>query len=132
MAGPVLRILGQVAAMAVGVFGRAFVTAYQQAVAQAKQGKGAAQAAEAAAKAAGVKKNQMNLGQACQILNITESEINPATVAKQYDRYHSANAVDNGGSFYIQSKVYRAKEMLDMHMREMEERKREEMQAKRG
>jgi mitochondrial import inner membrane translocase subunit TIM16 len=43
----------------------------------------------------------------------------PATqIAQQYEKYFSANAVENGGSFYLQSKVYRAKEQLDEFIKE--------------
>jgi len=127
MSGPVLRILGQVAVAAVGIFGRAFVSAYQQAVQNAKSGKGTAQAA---AQSAGVIKNAMNLNQACGILNIVEAEATPAIVKKQYDKYYASNAVDKGGSFYIQSKVYRANELLDMHFKEMEKLAAERMHKK--
>eukprot|EP00520_Triparma_pacifica_P020047 CAMPEP_0118657714 /NCGR_PEP_ID=MMETSP0785-20121206/14171_1 /TAXON_ID=91992 /ORGANISM="Bolidomonas pacifica, Strain CCMP 1866" /LENGTH=122 /DNA_ID=CAMNT_0006550661 /DNA_START=182 /DNA_END=547 /DNA_ORIENTATION=- len=118
MAGPIIRILGQVAVMAAGIFGKAFVTAYQQAIHQAKSG--GPQAAEAAAKAAGISKNTMNRGQARMILNLEKEECTPQSIQKQYDRYFKSNAVENGGSFYIQSKVYRAKEILDAHMLEKE------------
>ncbi|GMI41315.1 hypothetical protein TrCOL_g573 [Triparma columacea] len=117
MAGPIIRVLGQVAVLAAGIFGKAFVSAYQQAVMQAKNGP---QAAEAAAKAAGIAKNQLTRGQARQILNLEKENTNPESVQKAYDRYFKANAVENGGSFYIQSKVYRAKELLDLHMKELE------------
>lgn len=46
---------------------------------------------------------------------------------QQYEKYLSANAVENGGSFYLQSKVYRAKEQLDEFMKE---KRMEEKQAK--
>ena len=39
---------------------------------------------------------------------------------KQYDKYFQANAVEKGGSFYLQSKIYRAKEMLDEYIKEKE------------
>lgn len=32
---------------------------------------------------------------------------------QQYDKYFAANDPEKGGSFYLQSKVYRAKEALD-------------------
>mmetsp|Transcript_28275 Transcript_28275/g.53518 ORF Transcript_28275/g.53518 Transcript_28275/m.53518 type:complete len:134 (-) Transcript_28275:107-508(-) len=125
MAGPIIRILGQVAVMAAGIFGKAFVTAYQQAVQQAKAGGGAKQAASAAAKAAGIEKNVLTKSEARQILNLEKSDCTPENIQKQYDRYFNANAVDNGGSFYLQSKVYRAKELLDFHMMEKEREARE-------
>ena len=41
-------------------------------------------------------------------------------ILQQYDRYFQANAVEKGGSFYLQSKIYRAKEMLDDYIKEKE------------
>eukprot|EP00977_Amphora_coffeiformis_P022839 scaffold11639_cov172-Amphora_coffeaeformis.AAC.16 len=41
---------------------------------------------------------------------------------QQYEKYMAANDVSKGGSFYLQSKVYRAKEMLDDYL---EEKKKE-------
>jgi Pam16 len=40
---------------------------------------------------------------------------------QQYDRYMASNDPKKGGSFYLQSKVYRAKELLDEFQREMRE-----------
>ena len=37
---------------------------------------------------------------------------------QQYEKYMAANDVSKGGSFYLQSKVYRAKEMLDKYIEE--------------
>ena len=47
-----------------------------------------------------------------------------ATFLQQYDKYMAANDVSKGGSFYLQSKVYRAKELLDEYVAEkkMEDR----------
>ena len=47
---------------------------------------------------------------------------------QQYEKYFVANAVENGGSFYLQSKIYRAKEELDEFIKEkrMEESKAKE------
>uniref|UniRef100_A0A7S2YNE7 Mitochondrial import inner membrane translocase subunit TIM16 n=1 Tax=Entomoneis paludosa TaxID=265537 RepID=A0A7S2YNE7_9STRA len=38
--------------------------------------------------------------------------------AQQYEKYMASNDVSKGGSFYLQSKVYRAKEMLDKYLEE--------------
>ena len=48
----------------------------------------------------------------------TEGEATAEAIQKQYDRYFEANKVENGGSFYLQSKVYRAKELLDEYVAE--------------
>ena len=47
-------------------------------------------------------------------------------VEQQFDRYFATNAVEKGGSFYLQSKIYRAKEQLDEFIRETEEMKKQE------
>ena len=39
-------------------------------------------------------------------------------MAKQYEKYFAANDISKGGSFYLQSKVYRAKEALDLDFKE--------------
>ena len=47
---------------------------------------------------------------------------------QQFDKYFAANAVEKGGSFYLQSKIYRAKEMLDAYI---QEKKAEEEEKKK-
>ena len=37
---------------------------------------------------------------------------------QQFEKYFAANSVEKGGSFYVQSKIYRAKEMLDQFIAE--------------
>jgi import inner membrane translocase subunit TIM16 len=125
MSGPLLRILGQVAIAGVSVFSRAFLSAYQQAVQNAKKGGSAASAASA------IMKNTMSKSQALSILNITEKEATPEIVKKQYDRYFNSNAVEKGGSFYIQSKVYRANELMQAHFKEMEKQAADRMAGKK-
>jgi hypothetical protein len=83
MSGPLIKMLGQLAVVGASVFGRAFVTAYQQAIQNAKKG---GPAAAEAARSAGVMKSGMDRGQALGILNLTEAEANPQAVAKQYKR----------------------------------------------
>jgi len=52
------------------------------------------------------------------------------TTLQQYEKYFAANSVENGGSFYLQSKVYRAKEQLDEFIKEkrMEDKQQSEQQ----
>lgn len=54
----------------------------------------------------------MSLEEARQILNV-DPEATPEEVQKQYDHLFAVNDKAKGGSFYVQSKVYRAKERLD-------------------
>jgi import inner membrane translocase subunit TIM16 len=50
---------------------------------------------------------------------------------QQFEKYFAANSVDKGGSFYLQSKVYRAKQMLDQYIAEkkLEDKEAREKQA---
>jgi import inner membrane translocase subunit TIM16 len=40
--------------------------------------------------------------------------------SQQFDKYFAANAVGRGGSFYLQSKVYRAKQLMDEYLADKE------------
>lgn len=53
----------------------------------------------------------MTLEEATQILNLEKLE--PEEIQKQYDHLFSMNDKSKGGSFYLQSKVFRAKERID-------------------
>ena len=109
MAGPLARLLAQALVIAGSVVGRAFLQAYSQAAHQAKQGgKGAAQ------QAAKSFRRQMSQSEALKVLNFSESSPPKSVeeVLSKYDRYFKANDPQKGGSFYLQSKIYRAKERL--------------------
>ena len=113
MAGPLGRVIAQILVMGVGILSRALPAAYAAAVQNAK--KNGLDKAPAVARS-----SQLALDEALMILNLKESgeKVTAEMVQKQYDRYFEANAVEKGGSFYIQSKVYRAKEMLDEYLKE--------------
>jgi len=119
MVGPLGKIIAQAVILGVSVLTRALPAAYAQAVANARKN-GIDTAARAVSRRGG-----MELDQAGAILNLKDGAvlgavIDAAEVKKQFERYHAANAVDKGGSFYLQSKVYRARELLDEHIKEME------------
>ena len=42
----------------------------------------------------------------------------PSKTLQQYEKYFAANDVSKGGSFYLQSKIHRAKEQLDEFLKE--------------
>lgn len=56
------------------------------------------------------------------------NKYNPTDEPQQYEKYFAANAVENGGSFYLQSKVYRAKEQLDEFIKEKRMEDKQEQQ----
>ena len=63
----------------------------------------------------------MTLEEAKQILNLTDehflgNKIAQEQLQKNYDHLFSDNDRSKGGSFYIQSKVFRAKERIDQEI----------------
>ena len=121
ISGPFVRFMAQALSVGVAVFSRAFMVAYQQAVANAKAGGGAA---AAAAKEA-TKKRLMSRSEALAILNLEEN----ATVQqaeKQFKKYFDANDPGKGGSYYLQSKIYRANEIFAQYEKDKEEIKKKE------
>ncbi|TRY97273.1 hypothetical protein DNTS_020572 [Danionella cerebrum] len=104
------KFLAQILVMGVQVVGRAFTRALRQEFAASRA------AAEARGKAgqqsAAVSSyTGMTLQEAQQILNI--SQLSPEEIQKSYEHLFKVNDKAAGGSFYIQSKVVRAKERLD-------------------
>lgn len=57
----------------------------------------------------------ISLQEAQQILNV--SNLNQEEIQKNYDHLFKVNDKSVGGSFYLQSKVVRAKERLDEELR---------------
>ncbi|KAK9237579.1 Pam16-domain-containing protein [Lipomyces kononenkoae] len=100
------RILMQVVFTGAQVFGRAFVQAYKQAAASS-----AAQATSAAVKEGGI-----SLEESCLILNVRSEELKAEEIKSRYEHLFNVNSKEKGGSFYLQSKVFRAKERIDNEM----------------
>lgn len=122
--GPLGRILAQGVLATVAILARALPAAYAAALQNARKS-GADKAAEQAARqgASFLGKTKIPRDEALFILNLTEKDATVEAIQRQYDRYFEANKVKNGGgSFYLQSKIYRAKELLD----EFEKEKNEE------
>ncbi|ROT82478.1 mitochondria-associated granulocyte macrophage CSF signaling molecule [Penaeus vannamei] len=112
------------------VVGRAFVKALRQEIAASQ-----AAAQRAGGGAAGAKhsatnqKLGMSLEEAKQILNVEELDLEK--VQKNYEYLFSINDKSKGGSFYIQSKIVRAKERIDSEMENIQESKVKE-ETKKG
>lgn len=74
----------------------------------------------------------MTLEEAQQILNT--NKLDPEEILKNYEHLFEVNDKAKGGSFYIQSKVFRAKERIDEELKgikqEIEDKK--ERAAARG
>ncbi len=102
------RIIFQLIITGTQAFGRAFTEAYKQAATVSKESaKQAAKNPSRAATAGGI-----DLGEAMKILNVTPGEITQEVIQKRYEYLFHINDKEKGGSFYIQSKVYRAMERI--------------------
>ena len=107
VAGPLARLLAQLTVMGASIVSRAFLQAYQQAAANAKAGGG--QTAQQARRAL---RKQITSDESLKILNFESRPQTVEEVIKQYEKFFLANDPKKGGSFYLQSKFYRAKECL--------------------
>ncbi|KAI8389362.1 coth protein-domain-containing protein, partial [Blakeslea trispora] len=118
------RIIAQIVVSLGSVVTRAFVAAYKQAAANAAKNGGAANASgggrtgtKEAVLDALTRKTGMSMEEACQILNVTK-EADLSKISKSYEHLFGVNDPTKGGSFYLQSKVVRAKERFDMERAE--------------
>ncbi|KAF6024539.1 hypothetical protein EB796_017159 [Bugula neritina] len=113
----------QIVVQGITVVGRAFGQAVKQEIRYSQ---------EAAKRSGGGEKGQksaqsdlyhgLTLQEAQQVLNvkdITDTE----TLEKNYNHLFKVNDKKSGGSFYLQSKVFRAKERIDMELLETSQQK---------
>lgn len=98
------RILWQVFVTGSQVVGKAFMEAYRQASSASVK----ASADVAAHKNVG----GLGLSEARKILGIEDGALNMSDAQKKYDFLFDANSKEKSGSFYLQSKVYRAMERI--------------------
>jgi len=111
-AGPLARLVAQVLVMGFNVFTRAFVQAYQQAAANPNGAK------QAAANAQRTLRKEMTKDEALKVLNFESMPKTADELKARYDRYYNANAPEKGGSFYLQSKFFRAREAVEKQLAE--------------
>uniref|UniRef100_UPI0037E8F01A mitochondrial import inner membrane translocase subunit tim16 n=1 Tax=Semicossyphus pulcher TaxID=241346 RepID=UPI0037E8F01A len=104
------KYLAQIIVMGAQVVGRAFARALKQEYAASQAAANArSRAGQQSAAASSI--TGMSLQEAQQILNI--STLTPEEIQKNYEHLFKVNDKAVGGSFYLQSKVVRAKERLD-------------------
>lgn len=77
----------------------------------------------------------LTLDEACKILNVSppkggQADIN--RVHEQFKRLFDMNDPKRGGSFYLQSKVLRARERLELEVREAQEAAEREDELRHG
>ncbi|XP_024615243.1 mitochondrial import inner membrane translocase subunit TIM16 isoform X1 [Neophocaena asiaeorientalis asiaeorientalis] len=119
------KYLAQIIVMGVQVVGRAFARALQQEFAASRAAADArGRAGHQSAAASNL--SGLSLQEAQQILNV--SKLSPEEIQKNYEHLFKVNDKSVGGSFYLQSKVVRAKERLEEELRiqAQEDREREQ------
>ena len=117
------------------IVGRSFAAAYKQAQASSEYARAQARLNPDGAKSGRANAaSGMTLQEACKILNVKPPAGKGAAeeVAERYKRLFDANDPKKGGSFYLQSKVVRAKERMDSEIGKVVERAEQEEVAKEG
>ncbi|KAJ4423077.1 mitochondrial import inner membrane translocase subunit TIM16 [Gnomoniopsis sp. IMI 355080] len=129
------RLITQVVMIGTRVVGRAFTEAYKQASAsssyqRAQQKAGGTSTSGRASLAGG-----MTLQEAVNILNVKPPKGGQADMEEVMDRFKrlfDANDPKKGGSFYLQSKILRARERIEAEVRPMQEKMAQEKEVKEG
>lgn len=123
------RIVTQVVVTGARVFGRAFAEAYKQASAASKH-QGANGKSGNSFASSGI-----TLDEACKILNVKPpqgGEANLEQVMERFKKLFDMNDPQKGGSFYLQSKILRARERLEMEVRQAERHAAQEKELREG
>lgn len=131
------RFLFQAFVVGSRVLGRAFTEAYKQAQAssnyaraQAKINPNAPGGGARASLTSG-----MTLDEACKILNVKPpqgGQVNMEEVMDRFKKLFDVNDPQKGGSFYLQSKVLRARERIEADVRPTMEKAAQEAEVKDG
>ncbi|EFX00583.1 cochaperone pam16 [Grosmannia clavigera kw1407] len=137
------RLITQVVLIGSRVLGRAFTEAYRQANASSQYARAQAKAGGAVGGGATGRANLstgMTLDEAVQILNVPRPppasagarDYNMEEVMGRFRRLFDANDPQKGGSFYLQSKVLRARERIEAEVGPLLEQAAQEAEVKAG
>lgn len=109
------KYIAQIIVLGAQVVGRAFARALKQEIAASQEAaKRAGGGPEGSRRAAANASTGLTLEEAMQILNV--EKLDSEKVKKSYEHLFTANDKAKGGSFYLQSKIVRAKERLDVEL----------------
>ncbi|KAF4335057.1 mitochondrial import inner membrane translocase subunit TIM16 [Fusarium beomiforme] len=115
------------------ILGRSFMAAYKQAQAASAYQRAQAKAGNTSSGAS--LSSGMTLDEACKILNVKPpagGKANVEEVLSRYKRLFDANDPQKGGSFYLQSKIVRAKERFEREIGPIREKMEQEAEIKEG
>ncbi|KAI9660108.1 MAG: mitochondrial import inner membrane translocase subunit TIM16 [Bathelium mastoideum] len=129
------RIITQVLITGSRVFGRAFAEAWRQAAASQKY---AAAAASGSGRGGAhtLASSGLTLDEACRILNVAPprrgGEANLDAMTERFKKLFDQNDPKKGGSFYLQSKILRARERIELEVREARREAEREREINEG
>lgn len=132
------RLITQVVVIGTRVLGRAFSEAYKQAAASSQYQRAQAKAGNGGGLSSGGRaslSSGMTLDEACKILNVKPPQGGKADmdeVMERFKRLFDNNDPKKGGSFYLQSKIVRARERIEAEVRPAMEKAAQEAEAKEG
>ena len=115
------------------VLGRAAIEAWRQASARSQYAQQAAKAGGSAAN--NYASSGLTLDEACKILNVkppSGGKANLDDVIERFKRLFDQNDPKKGGSFYLQSKILRARERIELEVRKAAEKAEQEAEVKEG
>ena len=127
--GMASRVLANLLVAGGAALARAASQAYRQALANAQRTGVASEAANAASGARGAFGRKAMTAEEARLVLGVEASATYAEVLARYERLFASN--EKGGSFYLQSKVYRARESLEREYDEETVRREQEAAAAR-
>ncbi|XP_059078719.1 mitochondrial import inner membrane translocase subunit tim16-B-like [Tigriopus californicus] len=111
------------------VVGKAFVSAVRQEIRMSQEAAKRHANKNSTASAAETTRSGISLDEAMEILNVDHLK-DVESIQKNYEHLFNVNDKAKGGSFYLQSKVVRAKERVDQEMQLQGQVQGEESQKK--
>ncbi|KAI1498292.1 protein transporter [Biscogniauxia marginata] len=129
------RIITQIVVVGSRVLGRAFTEAYKQAQASSNYARAQAKINPNGVSSRASLSSGMTLDEACKILNVKPphgGQANMDEVMARFKKLFDTNDPQKGGSFYLQSKVLRARERIEAEVRPAMEKAAQEAEIKEG
>jgi len=129
------RLITQVVIVGSRVLGRAFSEAYKQAAASSQYQRAQAKNGNATTSGRASLSSGMTLDEACKILNVKPPQGAKTDMEEVFDRFKrlfDANDPQKGGSFYLQSKILRARERIEAEVAPHIEKAKLEQEAQEG
>lgn len=115
------------------VLGRAAAEAWRQSSAKSQYARDAAKAGGSAA--TNYASSGLTLDEACKILNVkppSGGKANLEDVVERFKRLFDQNDPKKGGSFYLQSKILRARERIELEVRNAADKADREAELNEG